>query len=29
MKIYLADKDALLEQGVTEESVYLIPDLLL
>ena len=28
MKIYLADKEALLEQGVTEENIYLIPDLL-
>ena len=28
LKIYLNDKDALLEQGVTEENIYLIPDLL-
>lgn len=28
LKIYLADKEALLEQGITEENIYLIPDLL-
>lgn len=28
LKIYTADKEALLEQGVTEENIYLIPDLL-
>lgn len=28
MRIYLADKEALMEQGVTEEDIYLIPDLL-
>ena len=28
MKLYLADKNALLEQGVPEENIYLVPDML-
>ena len=28
MSLYLADKELLLEKGVTEENIYLIPDLL-
>ncbi len=28
MKIYLTDKEALQERGITEENIYLIPDLL-
>lgn len=28
MKLYLADKNALLEQGIPEENIYLVPDML-
>ena len=28
MKLYLADKNALLEQGISEENIYLVPDML-
>ena len=28
LKLYLADKEALLEQGISETTIYLIPDLL-
>ena len=28
LKMYLADKEVLLERGITETTIYLIPDLL-
>lgn len=28
LKLYLADKEVLLEQGISETNIYLIPDLL-